>query len=307
MPKFISLLLLGALILLSDSVIIKSFHLNNFGKWHDMDHCPPNMYAVGKQLKIEEDQGYGDDTGLNAVGLYCEPLNSTFHTNNHRITSGVGPFGEWGNISYCPEGQVIVGFYMHAHVIPFGDDIAATDFFMLCEDPFGSRDPSHLFKNFTPDQQEKFRDHICPKGFAVYGIQTQVEEEQGNGDDTALNNVNLDCREITSCTHVFVTLFDYFNSGPTPVSRSYTERITYTRKSGRTEEKESSERTKWHAKASSSIKSEIGVISHSINVEIGGEFGWESEKMTSEKLISMVEHIFHHEKEVGFALGKANA
>ena len=46
------------------------------------------------------------------------------------------------------------------------------------------------------------------------GIQTQIEGDQGKGDDTALNNVNLNCREISiSCTHEIVNVFDYANSG----------------------------------------------------------------------------------------------
>ena len=42
-----------------------------------MEYCPDDMYAVGMQLKIEEYQGIGDDTGLNAVALICQPLNSS--------------------------------------------------------------------------------------------------------------------------------------------------------------------------------------------------------------------------------------
>ncbi|KAE9546989.1 hypothetical protein FO519_009798, partial [Halicephalobus sp. NKZ332] len=288
MLNFIALLFLGALVWPSDSVILKSFHLNGVGKWHAMEHCPPNMYAVGKQLKIEENQGFGDDTGLNAVALYCDFLNSTSYTNRHRITSGVGPFGNWQNVKYCPQGQVIVGFYIQTINPPFSDDMGMVNFLALCEDPFGSRDPSHLFKNFTPAHQEKFRDHICPRGYAVYGIQTRVQEAQGSGDDTGLNDVNLDCHKINiTCTHEFVTLFDYSNSGSTPDSRSYTERIAYTHKSSKITEKESSERTKWHAKLSANI------LIEAINAEIG----WEYEMITTQKLISMIEHTFHHEKE----------
>ena len=56
--------------------------------------------------------------------------------------SGVGPFGNWQSIRYCSLGEVAVGFYLSTKIVPIGDDIAATDFSLLCGDPFGSRDPS---------------------------------------------------------------------------------------------------------------------------------------------------------------------
>ena len=76
MLKFISLLLLGALIHSSDSMVIRSPVLTSYGDWHGMQYCPDNMYAVGMQIKAEGDQRGGDDTGLNAVALYCQPLNA---------------------------------------------------------------------------------------------------------------------------------------------------------------------------------------------------------------------------------------
>ena len=36
---------------------------------------------------------------------------------------------------------------------------------------------------------------MCPDGFAVMGIHTQVESDQGSGDNTALNEVELYCKE----------------------------------------------------------------------------------------------------------------
>ena len=36
---------------------------------------------------------------------------------------------------------------------------------------------------------------MCPDGFAVMGIRTQVQFAQGSGDDTALNGVELYCME----------------------------------------------------------------------------------------------------------------
>ncbi|PAV61159.1 hypothetical protein WR25_22488 [Diploscapter pachys] len=119
MLNIISLLFLGALVRPSDSVIIKSPKDTNWGKWHNMEYCPPKMYAVGVQLKVDEDQVI-DKTGLNAVALYCNPLNSSLYTNKHPIMSGVGPFGNWKSIRYCPLGEVAVGFYLYTKKVPIG-------------------------------------------------------------------------------------------------------------------------------------------------------------------------------------------
>ena len=64
------------------------------------------------------------------------------YTNKHPIMSGVGPFGSWQNIHYCPQGTVGVGFYLDTEKPSSGDQIGATDFTLLCGDPFGSRNPS---------------------------------------------------------------------------------------------------------------------------------------------------------------------
>ena len=75
MLNFVSLIFLGVLVWPSDLIIIKSPQITNIGRWYDMEYCPDNMYAVSMQLKIQNYQGSNDDTGLNGVALYCQPLN----------------------------------------------------------------------------------------------------------------------------------------------------------------------------------------------------------------------------------------
>ena len=77
MLKSISLLFLGVLVWTSESFTIKSPEVTKYGDWGEMQYCPKHMYAVGMRLKIEQHQGIGDDTGLNAVALICQPLNSS--------------------------------------------------------------------------------------------------------------------------------------------------------------------------------------------------------------------------------------
>ena len=68
---------LAVLFWTSESSIIKSPEVTTYGDWGEMEYCPKHMYAVGMRLKIQERQGFYDDTGLNAVALMCRPLNSS--------------------------------------------------------------------------------------------------------------------------------------------------------------------------------------------------------------------------------------
>ena len=77
MLKSISLLFLGVLFWTSESSIIKSPEVTKYGDWGEMEYCPKHMYAVGMRLKIEEHEVLFDDSGLNAVALMCQPLNSS--------------------------------------------------------------------------------------------------------------------------------------------------------------------------------------------------------------------------------------
>ncbi|KAE9547280.1 hypothetical protein FO519_009508 [Halicephalobus sp. NKZ332] len=215
MLNFIGLIFFGALVWPSDSVIVKSRTFTNYGEWYDMEYCPDGMYAMGVNAKYDKDTV--DITYLNGVAFYCEPLNSLSYTHKHRITSGVGPFGEWGHfdsMQYCPQDKAIVGFYLYTGTHTIADDTGAIHFIALCGYPFSSRDPSDWKLEDKVISDLPIYKYFCPEGYAINGIQTQVESAQGMGDDTGLNNINVNCQEIIlSCTHEFISLFDYSNSG----------------------------------------------------------------------------------------------
>ncbi|KAE9546837.1 hypothetical protein FO519_009951 [Halicephalobus sp. NKZ332] len=198
MLKFIGLLFLGALVWPSDSsVIIESPQLTSFGHWHNMQYCPDYMVAVGMQVKVEGDQRGGDDTGLNAVALYCDFHDRTFHSSRHRIMSGEGLFGDWQEIKYCPIGQMIVGFALRSEPDQRGeDDVAADNFAAYCGLPNSDRHSSKWIEGNTPGWGHWTGKQFCPDGYVVRGIQTQVEGNQRGGDDTSLNNVKLACEQV---------------------------------------------------------------------------------------------------------------
>lgn len=41
------------------------------GDWGPLEWCPYGQYAHGFSLKVEPNQGAGDDSGVNAVKLFC--------------------------------------------------------------------------------------------------------------------------------------------------------------------------------------------------------------------------------------------
>ena len=58
-----------------------------WGKWGPIQMCPGNMRAVGFTTKVEKNQGWGDDTALNGIRLYCR---ETGNSQEKTITSSVG-------------------------------------------------------------------------------------------------------------------------------------------------------------------------------------------------------------------------
>jgi hypothetical protein len=56
------------------SQLFRTPDISTRGKWHDPVMVPPGYYIVGIRVKHEGKQGFKDDTGLNAIELYCAPF-----------------------------------------------------------------------------------------------------------------------------------------------------------------------------------------------------------------------------------------
>jgi hypothetical protein len=69
---------------------VESFtpHYGNWGDWHQSATCPWGTYATAFALKVEPQQGRGDDTGANSVKFNCS--NGTVIE-----ASGGGGWGSW--------------------------------------------------------------------------------------------------------------------------------------------------------------------------------------------------------------------
>ncbi|XP_075061815.1 vitelline membrane outer layer protein 1 homolog [Mixophyes fleayi] len=155
-----------------------------WGTWGKVEMCPPGYKAKGVSLKVEPYQGEDDDTALNGVRLHC------FHKNNYTATvqSSTGSWGDWGPIILCSHG------YIEAYqlkVEPYrgnGDDTAANNIKIQCSNGQtleAAGGPWGTYGSWS---------NACE--YEVCGIRTKVEPYQGEGDDTAFNDLRMYCCDV---------------------------------------------------------------------------------------------------------------
>lgn len=163
----------------------------NWGTWHPTVYCLAGQYATAFQMRVEGNQGSGDDTSLNAVKVQCRALSggATSWVSSHN-----GYWGSWGGVASCPNSSssTPTNFMTAARlrVEPSqggGDDTGANDATFKCRagetiNPGGGRAIGN-WSNYA----------TCPADSAVCGISTRVEGPQGSGDDTAMNGMRFDC------------------------------------------------------------------------------------------------------------------
>lgn len=185
---------------------IESPRLTNWGDWKAEEICPPNSWVSAMNLKIEPDQGKGDDSGLNGIRLSCTSMDGLHKAD---ITSGEGPWGFYRGKKFCKSGFA-TGFQLRSEPdLKSGDDAAAIDLMFLCSHTDGTT--SKVIGGEVLKYGDYTQEQICPASTAICGIRTQIEREQGQGDDSALNNVDFACcsYSVDISEHIRVTDLDF--------------------------------------------------------------------------------------------------
>lgn len=159
-----------------------------WGSWGYKSMCPIGRYAAGFSLKVERSVGRGDDTALNGIRLHCvdrskESSGSHDYTS---IESDVGNWGQWTDIHWCHSGY-LTAFQLRVESSQgIGDDTAANNIKFTCSGGYYLQGDGTGWGNWG---------HWSPTcmGKGICGIKTRIEESQGIGDDTALNDVRMFC------------------------------------------------------------------------------------------------------------------
>lgn len=153
-----------------------------WGTWTRPIYCPPGSWATGYTMRVEPDQGRGDDTALNAVALYCRDRNGR---DMGRISPHPGFWGNWVEGSSCPQGAFITHFQLKVeNPQGSGDDTAANSVAFWCSNNQRIEASGGGWGNFGGWQGGFQNAAIC-------GVRAKVEPQQGRGDDTALNDLEF--------------------------------------------------------------------------------------------------------------------
>lgn len=153
-----------------------------WGSWTRPVYCPPGSWATGYTMRVEPDQGRGDDTGLNAIALYCQDRSGR---SMGRISPHPGFWGNWVEGASCSQRSFLSYFQLKVEQNQGSrDDTAANSVAFMCSD--GKR---------IEASGSRWGDWGNWKGdykVAICGVRAKVEPQQGsNKDDTALNDLEF--------------------------------------------------------------------------------------------------------------------
>ncbi|MCI5222596.1 MAG: hypothetical protein D3924_07990 [Candidatus Electrothrix sp. AR4] len=111
----------------SDGSTVESNDAHTWGTWGSSVECTSGRYMTGYKLKIEGDQGSGDDTAANSMEGICTDGATIVPTNG-------GAWGSWGNAVSCPAGKRVCGaaLKIEANQGSDGDDTGVNDVALFC-------------------------------------------------------------------------------------------------------------------------------------------------------------------------------
>jgi len=289
------------------------------GKWGDWYYCKEGQFATKLQVKVEQNPGQDDWTGLNGIRIACSD-------QNHRLVKNVqSAWADHGTWRYpwaqCEEGHFLTGMQMWTQPGNGGnDDSQANNIWGICNSPLGTT------KEIKKTEIVEYKKHEykggrsglvalsdeCPPGYGITGFRSKVEAHCGGDcDDTAFNKVQFVCRKFPKCSHIAVTdiklnelnrripnAAEFANKHGQNIRMKIgvidncesTEPLTWSgtqqNSHERTVEESYSSATSWEKTMGQSMTSEVGIsIGHAVEVEAGlgheMEFSWSKSRSRS--------------------------
>uniref|UniRef100_A0A8C5R3P2 Vitelline membrane outer layer protein 1 n=1 Tax=Leptobrachium leishanense TaxID=445787 RepID=A0A8C5R3P2_9ANUR len=160
----------------------------SWGNWGNIEWCPQGYVAKGFSLKTEADQGKGDDTAVNGIRLHCFPrliMLGFFKCVIVKCSSLSSRWGSWSHPLWCLQGYLLI-FTLNVEAPQgSGDDTAVNNIKFMCSDG--------RYLEGNGFSWGSYGDWSRSCSYGICGILTKVEGKQGDGDDTALNDVQFLC------------------------------------------------------------------------------------------------------------------
>eukprot|EP01084_Bolivina_argentea_P274413 467735_1 len=173
--------------------IIQQTNNAPWGVWSDFVYCNIDEYVIGFRMRIEGDQSGGDDTAANSLRFVCKSMDNS--TASEISTANEGVWGDWSDIILCPPGYYIIGFDQKVEGDQSGgDDTAMNSIKFKCNDPNNT-----IIEALNAAPRGSYTGNFVdfPPAYFVSGFKQQVEDDQGGGDDTSLNAIELVCCDHT--------------------------------------------------------------------------------------------------------------
>ncbi|XP_056113743.1 vitelline membrane outer layer protein 1-like [Rhinichthys klamathensis goyatoka] len=114
-----------------------------------------------------------------------------YYRSEMTVSNGMN-WGSWGYKSMCPSGRYAAGFSLRVERPIDGDDTALNGIRLYCVDRPGSRDHNSI-ESDVGGWGEWTDVKWCPSSGFLTSFQLRVESSQGQGDDTAANNIKFTC------------------------------------------------------------------------------------------------------------------
>ncbi|XP_072000782.1 vitelline membrane outer layer protein 1 homolog [Engystomops pustulosus] len=127
-------------------------------------------------------------------------IQATITTGQWISVGNGGPWGDWGSRQWCPPRTVARGFSLRVErpLGSDGDDTALNAIRLYCASP-STRDTQETITSSESSWGDWTPVSWCPSGHLM-SFALQVEPKQGDGDDTAANNIMMQCSDHTVLT-----------------------------------------------------------------------------------------------------------